>query len=59
MFICDNCLKENFENKKYLIAFASQGICDICGNLLLCNEVVSSFLVSKEDKENIDEKKSQ
>lgn len=53
MFICNECLKENYYNGESL--FKSGGTCEHCGKKKVCNEIKSSRLVSKPEgyKESI------
>lgn len=45
MFICNQCLKENFTNAPSL--FKSHGRCEICDHSAVCSDIKSSYLEPK------------
>lgn len=45
MFICNDCLRDKFQNGQSL--FKSSGSCEICNEQATCNEIQSSQLVRK------------
>lgn len=46
MFICDNCLEANFNNKPSL--FKSAGVCEYCLKAEVCSEIHHDKLVKKD-----------
>lgn len=45
MFVCKKCLEENYKN---IFLGSSHGPCEECGKSLLCADIKSSQLISKE-----------
>lgn len=45
MFICDECLKDNFENEPGFRG--SHGLCELCKKAALCNDIPSKYLARK------------
>jgi len=49
MFICDDCLKKNYENETALSI--SYGNCEICKRIIVCNDIPSKYLKLKNKPE--------
>jgi hypothetical protein len=46
MFICKECLEENYENE-FMPWVPSYGPCEICKKVDTCEDIPSKFLISK------------
>ena len=53
MFFCDKCAEKNGWTKSFL--FKSHGLCEICNETAVCNDVPSKFLVPSEKKSKNEE----
>ena len=47
MFICDDCLKEKFINRKSIVK--SHGSCEVCKKENDCNDIQSGHFILKEE----------
>ena len=47
MFICDECLKKNYDNAESFIK--SLGTCEICKSYAICNDIHHGHLIERKE----------